>query len=272
MGKSILFIHGFGFGGDVWGRVTPAFENAGWRCETPTLYQHLRTRQSPPSALNALALTDYVKAASDYARQLKAEEGEAPVIIGHSMGGLIAQKLTEYGQASASVFLTPAPPTDCHSTSAGAIFAFANIALIPASRRRRSAVRMWRPGYYHMMANTLAPSRRLDTYPRLRHESGCVFNELASPDSAIDDAASVDQRQIFVPTLTIGAGRDRITSITASRKVGRKYAESPHPGDYREYPRSGHMILDEPSADQMSKDILTWIESHQHYRSLVANG
>src|SRR6185295_12439662 len=50
-------------------------------------------------------LSDYVADALEVARTLK-----NPIVIGHSMGGLVAQKVAEAGACRAAVFLSAAPP------------------------------------------------------------------------------------------------------------------------------------------------------------------
>ena len=116
MTKTLLMVHGVGCGGEVWDRIKRDFEMAGWTCETPTLFPDLRTKQNPPAALADLTLSDYIEATIKRATELKSRDGQAPVILGHSMGGMIAQKLVEAGHVRAGIFLTPAQPKGCTVT------------------------------------------------------------------------------------------------------------------------------------------------------------
>jgi hypothetical protein len=59
--------------------------------------------------------------------------------------------------------------------------------------------------------------------------------------------------------LTIGAVQDRATVIQAVRKVAQKYARIG--GDYREYDRAAHWIIDEPKTSEVATDICEWLES-----------
>ncbi|NDP38037.1 MAG: alpha/beta hydrolase [Rhodoferax sp.] len=70
--------------------------------------QSSRTREqrgSPAFALDRLA--DYVGDVAQVARQLSA----APIVIGHSMGGLVVQKYLQMHGAPAGVLMASIPPT-----------------------------------------------------------------------------------------------------------------------------------------------------------------
>ena len=108
MPKTLLMIHGVGCGGDAWDAMKPGFEAAGWTCDAPTLFSQLRTIETPPTAIKDLSLQDYIDASAGRCRQIARETGEKPAVIGHSMGGLIAQKLTEMGLVSKAVCATDA--------------------------------------------------------------------------------------------------------------------------------------------------------------------
>src|ERR1700674_4096534 len=80
-----------------------AAAQAGWDAWTLDLRGH---GLSPaPGGLGRVSLADYV---ADVRRCLD-HLGET-VLVGHSMGGLIAQKAAEGGGVAAAVFLTSAPP------------------------------------------------------------------------------------------------------------------------------------------------------------------
>ena len=260
MGKSILMIHGVGCGGDVWSRMRTDFESHGWRCEAPTLYQHLRTITAPPEGLSDLCLSDYVRAAADYAKQMAQEEGEPPVIIGHSMGGLIAQNIATSNLVSAAIFLTPAAPHDCASASLAQAFTFANIILAPKKTRTTRAYKVWKTGFMWGVVNCVPASRRQDIYDQARYDSGSVYQDLTDLENAAGEVGVIDETQIQIPTLTIGAGRDRATPAAMVRKIADKYKKSGTPGDYKEYPHNGHWILDEPGVETVTRDILNWLD------------
>ena len=253
MTKTLLMVHGIGCGGDVWDRMRPGFESGGWICEAPTLFPDKRVKTDPPADLPDLGLDDYVDAMAETARRLTEATGEKPAIIGHSMGGLIAQCLAERGLVSQAVFLTPAQPRDCAIISVSVIYTFLNILI---SRHRTRSYRIWRSGFRYGVLNKVARRRHEAIYSAARYDSGKVYGDIA-------DGIEIDETLITIPTLTIAASADRATIARAVRKVGEKYAKSPVAGDFLEYPDNAHWIVDEPGTDKVTSDILGWLDRTQ---------
>ena len=177
MSKTLLMIHGIGCGGDAWDRMRPGFEAAGWACEAPTLFPDQRTLDNPPVTLSDLGFDDYVAAMAEAARKIARETGAKPAVIGHSMGGLIAQCLAERGLVSQAVFLTPAQPKDCSEVSLSVAYTFLNILL---TRDRKRAYKVWRSGFRFGVLNRVPRRRHDDIYARARFDSGKVYGDLTA--------------------------------------------------------------------------------------------
>lgn len=77
----ILFLHGAFGGAEVWRFLAPWFAQRGHRVATPRL--------PGPAAGPPLRLRDYVRRAAEAADTLEAP----PVVVGYSLGGLVAQHL-----------------------------------------------------------------------------------------------------------------------------------------------------------------------------------
>jgi pimeloyl-ACP methyl ester carboxylesterase len=253
MSKNLLMIHGVGCGGSVWNRMKLDFEAAGYTCHTPTLFADRRVRTSPPPSLSELGFSDYIDAMEEAAGALTDASGERCTVIGHSMGGLIAQCLAERGAVSKAVFLTPAQPKECAVIGPSVAWTFANILL---SRNRNKGHKVWRTGFKFGVLNCV-PKRRHDAiYADALYDSGKVYGELT-------DGVEVDETKIDIPTLTIAATKDRATLAKAVRKVGAKYAGAPVPGDFLEYDSNAHWILDEPGTEKVTADILNWLSQSE---------
>ena len=107
MTQTIVMIHGMWGGPWIWGNFKSFFEQRGYRCITPTLRFHDASPGSPPDpGLGNTSLVDY---ADDLEKEIAALN-TVPIIMGHSMGGLLTQILGGRGLGKALVMLTPAAP------------------------------------------------------------------------------------------------------------------------------------------------------------------
>jgi len=253
MSKTLLMIHGVGCGGDVWDRMKRDFAMAGWTCEAPTLYPELRTHEDPPAALADLTLSDYFDAATQSASEMAQRDGDKPVVIGHSMGGMIAQKLAERGVVRGAIFLTPAQPKGCTVTDFRAFRTFWSIVKAGRKNIPGGMFKVGPKGFSYGVLNAVDKARHDEIYQGALFDSGRVYQDLM-------EGPEIDESQISIPTLTIGAKKDRATVIKAVRKVGAKYAKASVPGDYFEYSNHAHWIVDEPGTEQVSADILEWLD------------
>jgi alpha-beta hydrolase superfamily lysophospholipase len=256
MTRTLLMIHGVGCDGDAWSVMKPLFEAAGWNCVAPTLFPELRTREAPPAAISSLGLGDYVDAMEKEARRIEAETGAMPAMIGHSMGGLIVQKLAERGIGSAAILLTPAQPVECRIPDLRVLFTFGNIVL---KNDPTLGYKVWQTGFNWGVLNKVPAAKRDAIYAKARYDSGLVYAQMGDATKDPAKIGEIDETKITMPVLTIGAVHDRATTIAAVRKVAQKYARIG--GDYSEYADNAHWIVDEPGTDVVVSDIVEWLET-----------
>ncbi len=101
----LVMIHGAFCGPWVFDKFRKPFEAAGYTVHAPVLRFHDKGA-NPPSALATTSLLDY---ANDL-EKLIAGLSETPIVLGHSLGGLLAQMLAARGKARALVLLAPSAP------------------------------------------------------------------------------------------------------------------------------------------------------------------
>ncbi|MBI1401569.1 alpha/beta hydrolase [Hyphomonas sp.] len=246
---TLLMIHGIGCDGSAWDVMKPGFEAAGWTCEAITLFPDRRVRENPPASLPELGFADFVEAAAAEARRLTARDGAKPAVIGHSMGGLIAQVLAERGEVSKAVFLTPAQPKGCAAIGLPVAWTFLNIIL---RQDRKRSYKVWKTGFSWGVLNLVPKERHDAIYATALYDSGKVYGDMT-------DGIEVDERKVTIPTLTIAGSQDRATLPKGVRKVAAKYAASPVKGEFIEYPNHAHWIVDEPGTDKVVADIAGWL-------------
>lgn len=254
----LLMIHGVGCDGVVFNRMAGLLSAAGINPRTPTLFPELRVSgEGPaPAGLATLCLKDYVDAMEAEARAFEREAGRPVALLGHSMGGLIVQKLLSRGVGAAGVLLTPAQPADCQVFSWSVLYTFWNIVRAGDPIR---AYKVWRRGFEWGVLNRVPRQRHAAIYKNALFDSGLIYRDIGQPKNDPNRVAFIDAGDIKAPILTIGAGKDRATPVRAIRKVAAKYANIG--GTYLEYPNSGHWLLDEPETERAAGDIAAWLKT-----------
>jgi len=256
MTKTILMIHGFGAAGDSWKPVAASFAAAGYAVETPTIQASLRTVGPPPAGLAGKTLADYVAEMSDLAQAIAKRDGAKPIVFGHSMGGLIAQKLAEAGLASGLVLFAPASPADARGApKLSPMFTFLNIAL--TGRPETKAVKIWKTGFKWGVLNQIPADRHDAIFATTVHDSGRALSDLAYPDRDPNKTVHVDASKLTLPILILAGARDRTTPIEDLRLVAKKYAGA----TFREYPDNAHWLVDEPGSAEILAEVKTWLET-----------
>lgn len=105
-GKSpVVMIHGAFCGGWVFEKFRTPFEDAGHSVHAPDLRHHTRAKTTSPE-LGRTGMKDYTADILALVKSLNAP----PVLVGHSLGGLIAQMVASQTTVKALVLLAPCAP------------------------------------------------------------------------------------------------------------------------------------------------------------------
>lgn len=246
-----MMVHGMCCTGDVWSRFRGFFEARGARVYTPTLRPDARVSilGKPQRGLRALGFGDYVAQLEREARQIEEETGKRPVVIGHSMGGLLAQVLAERGCVDAAVFISPSAPAGVRDTTARVFWSF--IKLTNRLGVAPWAIRSSRRIVEATVFNVVPHAERDAAYNAFVYESGRAFHDLAN--------WPVDERRIRVPVLTVAATKDKLVPAKLVRLTGKKYA--PIGGDFVEYENHGHWLYAEPGWERPAGEIYNWLDN-----------
>lgn len=235
----LLFVHGMWLGSWCWESYLRSAAEAGWNAWALNLSGHHGSR--PVADLGEVGIVDYVQDVLDCLRTL----GEV-VLVGHSMGGLIAQKVAEIGGVRAAVFLASAAPQGILVLRWPVLWRMTRYAFPMAADRPFVAARADMDA---LVGNRLSPERQAEMYARMVPESGRAARELAF------GLIPVDEERVACPTLVVGAQWDRLTPAAVQRRIAAKYA-----AEYREMAGHGHMLMLEEGWEQSLAEILAWLD------------
>lgn len=256
MSKTIVMIHGMWGSGEVWDDYRDYFEALGYRVITPTLRLHgAKYREVAPKELGTVSILDYV---ADLEKEIKALN-EQPIIMGHSMGGLIAQILASRGLASKLVLLTSAPPAGV-------------LALRPSSTRTfLSVLRVW--GFWkkpmrltfeeakYGILGLLTPKQQAEEYGKYSFESGQAAFEIAFWPLDGNKATHVDAKAITCPVLIISGGKDKIVPKSVVKQIAKKYQKTTDV-TYKEFKKFAHAIHQQRGWQEIAGFVADWMKKH----------
>ena len=234
---SLLFVHGMWGGAWVWERWLPFFAARGW--DGYALNLRGRAGARPVADIGRVPLTD----AASVARRLG-----AVVVVGHSMGGLVAQALAATLAPVAAVAVTPAAPRGIWPLRSAELVA-ATLRYAPALLRSRPLLPSRRV-MTRLAFDRLPPAEREGVYARLVPESARQARDIALRGFAVDAAA------VRCPMLVIAAAGDRITPPVVVRRVAQRYGATLY-----EYPGFGHMLPLEPRWQEVAVDVAAWLSA-----------
>jgi pimeloyl-ACP methyl ester carboxylesterase len=220
---------------------------------TPELRYHDQGPGQPADPrLGQTGLADYVADLSG----LIAGLAQPPVLLGHSMGGLLAQLLAAKGLARAIILLTPAPPWGMLPASENEIAAAMGLMSIgPFWGQSLNAA-------FEIAAenslNCLSPARQREVFAQFVPESGQALFESLFWMFDRGRASYVNAVMVDCPVLAIAGGRDKVISPAAVRNVADKYLDQ---ATYLEFADMGHMLLLEDGWPSVADACTGWLEN-----------
>lgn len=170
----LLFIHGAWHGAWCWtDHFLPYFSQHGYISHALDLRGHGKSEGAQRLCWSAIA--HYVSDVEQVVRQMD----EAPVLIGHSMGGLVVQKYLERHEAPAAVLLASVPPSGVLRTTLS-IAARHPLALLKANATMKlypivETPQLTREAFF----SEEIPEERLQThYTRIQNEAYSAFLDM----------------------------------------------------------------------------------------------
>jgi non-heme chloroperoxidase len=245
----IMMIHGAFCGPWAFEKFRGPFEAAGYRVHAPMLRHH---EHGVPihRALGTTSLTDY---AHDLAKLIEALDAP-PVLVGHSLGGLLAQMLAAKGLARALVLLAPCPPWGMLPST------FFEVA---ASQTMLLAGDFWnaplRPDYSIAAAHSLdrlPPAERHKVFARFVPESGLATFEIMHWAFDAKRASLVHPESVTCPILALAGTHDRINPPSTVRRIAERYKGR---AIFQDIKGHSHWLIGEPGWEKIAARAVRWI-------------
>jgi pimeloyl-ACP methyl ester carboxylesterase len=257
-GTPVVFVHGLWLHATSWGPWEQLFREAGYEPVAPGWPGDAATVEDTrrdPAKVAGYGIDDVVEHYGQIIRSLDSR----PVVIGHSFGGLIAQRLLGQDLASAAVAIDAAPIKGVLSLPVSSL-RVASIALrSPANRHQ--AVSLSAEQFRYGFGNALPERECTELYERWTIPSpGKPLFEAASANFTLNSPAKVNtQNKTRGPLLLTAGGRDHTVPkaiTTATRKL---YHKSPAITDFVEFPDRGHSLTIDSGWREVAQYAVDWL-------------
>ena len=237
MKPPILFIHGAFTRAGRWKSWLSYFRAAGFTCAAPSLPAH-----DPPDIVQLRRLTfdDYV----DAMVAVHASFDTPPVIIGSSMGGLVAQHVAARTKSAGLVLISSAPPWRGGGKLRALPYAIPYAVPVTAGW----ALRGNKQAALKLVLHDLAPEEQDFFLAIFADESGKAYRTMILGEAPIAEGA------VKCPVLCLSARDDRLFRPIVAERLAAFY-KAKHlifPG--------GHTLAAGSLLDPIASEIVAWID------------
>jgi len=251
--RSIVFITGTFIGNNCWDEWREFFESKGYHCLAPAwpfkIAPPEELRNSHPDA--AIASTRLVDLLDYFATIINALP-EKPILIGHSLGGLIVQLLLQRGLGTAGVAMHSFPPRGLGYKLSFLRNMWKTAGLFSSARETYMiSFETWK----YTIANEMTFEQRKELYYLYAiPESRQIMRDIFRPVAKIDFASA------HPPLLFTAGGRDRLVPARLNYKNYKKYRIRNSIAHYKEFKERNHLVFGYPAWREDADFVLYWLE------------
>lgn len=244
MAPPVLFLHGLFGRPALLAPWTARLEAAGYECSAPALPGR------DPTDVQSLRRCG-VEECFDVVRAARGQLASPPILIGHSFGGLLAQKLAAATETAALVLLASIPPGVLWPQLRPLPHLFPLLPRILAGRPILPPAQTFRAVPF----STLPAQEQDALVQEMVPESGRAFRAMMLGTPAV----RVKRGAVRCPVLCVSGTADRNVSNGASARIAKRYG-----AEHQVHAGAPHWIVAESLADQVVPDVLAWIERTTH--------
>jgi non-heme chloroperoxidase len=254
----VVFVHGLWLHAESWGPWVEAFDEAGYAANAvgwPGDAATVAETRADPDAVAGHGLADIV---AHHAHEI-GKLDRKPIVVGHSFGGLIAQRLLSGGFASAAVAIDPAPAKGVLYLPPSAL-KVAGIAL-RNPKNRNGAVSLTKEQFRYGFGNAIPEDESDELWEKWAIPSpGKPLFEAALANFEPHSPAAVDRKSSTRgPLLITAGGKDHTVPAAVSRQTQKLYGKSTAVTDLREFADRGHSLTIDSGWREVADAVLGWL-------------
>jgi alpha-beta hydrolase superfamily lysophospholipase len=254
----VLFIHGLWIHASAWQPWIEHFDAAGYDASAPGWPGDPDTVEAARANPDALANKGIDDVAGHYAAIIR-ELPAPPIVIGHSFGGLIAEKLLGQGHGAAAVAIDPAQ--------------IKGVLPLPLAQLRAGLPGLGNPANLHKAVSLTRKEFRFGFGNALpEEESDALYDEwtIPSPARPLFQAAAANfvmhsqakvntENDTRGPLLLISGTKDHTVPDVVTRSTLKQYRDSTAVTELRQFEGRGHSLTVDSGWREVADAVLEWL-------------
>jgi pimeloyl-ACP methyl ester carboxylesterase len=254
----VVFIHGLWLHPTSWESWQSLFEQAGYRTLAPGWpgdQETVELARANPDSVADKGIDDVV----DQYAAIIADLDASPILIGHSFGGMIAEKLLGQGRGAAAIAIDAAQIKGVLPLPLSSLRATLPVFKNPANRHR--AVMLTAEEFRYSFGNALSDEESAALYEKWVVPSpGKPLFEAAAANFSLHSPAKVDTRNPDRgPLLLIMGGQDHTVPEAITKSTLKQYRYSPAATELQEFADRGHSLTIDAGWGDVAKACLSWL-------------
>jgi non-heme chloroperoxidase len=259
--QPVRFVHGLWLLAGSWDRWREFFEGRGYATLAPAWPDDAATVEEARAHPDGFAGKSIGQVTDHYADVI-GKLSRKPIVIGHSFGGLITQKLAGQGLAAGAVAIDPAPFRGVKPLPFSALKAASPALRKPGNRRRSVALTFDQFRFAFANAVPEPEARELyDTYsvpgPGLPLFQAAFANFNPKTEASVDT-----ERANRGPLLIISGQKDNTVPWKIANASYKRYKHAPVPAEIREISGRGHSLTIDSGWQEVAETALKFLDGH----------
>ncbi|HCE6397600.1 alpha/beta fold hydrolase [Pseudomonas sp. P1B16] len=246
----VVLIHGTWANGGIWREFAEALRQHGFTVHAPTLRHHELPLSEGAAKLGRVSLSDYVDDLGELISQLDSP----PIIVGHSLGGFLAQHVASRHPHKALVLLAPGPLPGIFGAYPSSLRIFAKYFLRWGFWRKPVLPPSWETWIYGITNEQPVEIQR-EHFAQLCADSGRVYYEMVFWFLDRQNRAKLDHTLIRTPVLVFGGSKDRAVHPNVARATAALYPLSTHV----QLEESDHLMVAGRQAHVVMAHVIDWL-------------
>jgi len=261
MTTPVIFIHGLWLHASSWDQWVDLFNEAGYRATAPGWPGDRDTVADSRAHAEEIGDHGIDDVVDHYAAIIKRLE-TPPILVGHSFGGMIAQKLLGQDLAAATVAIDAAQIKGVLPLPLSALKATLPVFKNPANRHR--AVSLTAEQFRFAFANAVSESESQRLYDAYTIPApGKPLFEAAAANFNPHSPAKVNTgNENRGPLLLMTGGQDNTVPEVVTRATLKQYRHSDAVTDILEFPDRAHSLTIDSGWREIADESLAWLQKN----------